>query len=58
MVDAGLPCFQYRHSAIQDLRSRFMPNLCDSQARTVMIRLIEEARNKWTTVMYDVSFEH
>ena len=55
MVDAGLPCFEYKITAVQDLRNRFFPHLCDSQASAEMKRLIADARNKWTTVMYDVS---
>ena len=55
MVDAGLPCFQHRPSVLEALRGRFLPHLSDSQACAAMELLIADARNKWTTVMYDVS---
>jgi hypothetical protein len=55
MVDAGLPCFQHRTTALDAMRSRFMPDLSDTQACCAMRALIADARNKWTTVMYDVS---
>jgi phosphatidylinositol kinase/protein kinase (PI-3 family) len=55
MVDAGLPCFQHRMTAIESLRSRFFPEMSDSQACDAMKCLIEDARGKWTTIMYDVS---
>ncbi|KDD72577.1 hypothetical protein H632_c3172p0 [Helicosporidium sp. ATCC 50920] len=52
METSGLPCFS-RGRSVQLLRQRFVPHLSDALAAQHMLRLIEQAYDKWTTGFYD-----
>jgi phosphatidylinositol 4-kinase len=48
---SGLPCF--KDKSMRLLHKRFHTDLSDSQAATVMRKIINKAHNKWTTNGYD-----
>ncbi len=52
-AESDLPCFQYKHSILSELRKRFRTDLNDIEAANYMENLIERARNEWTTSAYD-----
>ncbi|GER42249.1 phosphatidylinositol 4-kinase family protein [Striga asiatica] len=53
MMDSGLPCFS-RGDPIGNLRKRFHPEMSDREAANFMIRICNDAYNKWTTAGYDL----
>ncbi|CAA0807594.1 Phosphatidylinositol 4-kinase alpha 1 [Striga hermonthica] len=53
MMDSGLPCFG-RGDPIGNLRKRFHPEMSDREAANFMIRICNDAYNKWTTAGYDL----
>lgn len=53
MLDSGLPCFS-RGDPIGNLRKRFHPEMSEREAANFMIRVCNDAYNKWTTAGYDL----
>ncbi len=52
-ADSDLPCFQYKENVLRNLKSRFVPELTDVDAAFHMKKLIDRARENWTTGAYD-----
>ena len=51
MKNSGQPCF--RPNCMRNLRARFFPELNERDAAAQMIKIVDDAKGKWTTNGYD-----